>query len=33
MVILCTDRARLCFKCYIEKERKCGFDNSLVGRA
>ena len=28
--ILCTDRARICFKCYIEKERKCSFENALV---
>ena len=28
--ILFTDRARICFKCYIEKERKCSFENALV---
>ena len=28
--IICIDRARICFKCYIEKERKCSFENALV---
>ena len=31
--ILCTDRARICFKCHIEKERKCSFENAPVERA
>ena len=31
--ILCTDRARICFKCYIEKERKCIFQNALVEKS
>ena len=31
--ILCTDRARICFKCYIEKERKCSFENALVEKS
>ena len=32
--ILCTDRPRICFKCYVKcyfkKKRKCSFENSLV---
>ena len=31
--ILCTDRARICFKCYIEKERKYSFENALVEKS
>ena len=31
--ILCTDRARICFKCYIEKEKKCSFENALVKKS
>ena len=28
--ILCTDRARICFKCYVKEKRKCSFVNALV---
>ena len=28
-----TDRARICFKCYIEKEKKCSFENTLVKKS
>ena len=31
--ILCTDRARICFKCHIEKERKCSFENGLMEKS
>ena len=31
--ILCSERARTCFKCYIEKERKCSFENALVEKS
>ena len=30
-LIICTDRARICFKCYIEKGRK--FENALVEKS
>ena len=30
---VCTDRAEICFKCYIEKERKYNFEKGLVKRA
>ena len=31
--ILCTDRARICFKCYVENERKYSFENALVEKS
>ena len=31
--ILCTDTGRICFNCYIEKERKCSFENAHVGKS
>ena len=31
--ILSTDTARVCFKCNIEKERKCSFKNALVEKS
>ena len=31
--ILCTDRARICFKCYIKVKRKCSFENAPVEKS
>ena len=31
--ILCTDRARICFKCYVKEKRKCSFENAIVGKS
>ena len=31
--IQCTDRARACFKCHIEKERKRSIENALVEKS
>ena len=31
--ILCTDRDRICFKCYVKVERKCTFENALVEKS
>ena len=28
--ILCTDRATICFKCYVKKKRTCSFESALV---
>ena len=28
--IVCTDKARTCFKCYVIEKRKCGFENALA---
>ena len=30
---LCTDTARICFNCYVKKERKCSFENALVEKS
>ena len=29
-VSVCTDRARIRFKCYVKEKRKCSFENALV---
>ena len=31
--ILFTDGARICYKCYIEKERKRSFENALAEKS
>ena len=30
---VCTDRARICFKCYVKEKRKCSFENALVEKS
>ena len=30
--IVCTDRARIYFKCYVKEKGKCSFENALVGK-
>ena len=32
-LILCTDRARIWFKCYVKEKRKCSFENALVEKS
>ena len=31
--ILCTDKARICFKCYVKQKRKCSFENAPVEKS
>ena len=31
--ILCTDRARICFKSYVNEKRKCSFENAHVEKS
>ena len=31
--IVCTDRARICFKCDAKEKRKCNFENGLVEKS
>ena len=30
---LCTDRTRICFKCYVKEKRKCSFENALAEKS
>ena len=31
--VVCTDRARICFKCYVKEKRKCSFENAFVEKS
>ena len=33
VALVCTDRAKICFKSYIGKERKCSFENGLAEKS
>ena len=31
--ILCSEKASICFKCYVKEGRKCSFKNALVEKS
>ena len=31
--ILCADKTRICFKCYVKENRKCSFENALAEKS